>query len=58
MSAMPHAEFIIAAYAAAALIVAAVIGWIVADYRALTRTLTAFERDGVTRRSRQPGIGP
>jgi heme exporter protein D len=47
----PHATFIIASYAAAAFIVALLIGWIVAENRALKRTLAEFDARGVTRRS-------
>jgi heme exporter protein D len=47
----PHATFIVAAYAAAALILALVIGWIVLDYRMLRQRLADFEARGVTRRS-------
>ena len=47
----PHAAFIIAAYAAAALVVAGLIVWIVADHRALRSLLAELEAHGVTRRS-------
>ena len=50
---MALAEFIMAAYGDAVLILAALIVWIVYDYRALRRTLRAFEDEGVTRRSEQ-----
>ena len=51
----PHANFIIASYAVAALIVVALIGWIAADYRAQRRVLADLEQRGVTRRSQRSG---
>lgn len=53
MRLVAHGEFIMAAYGAAVLILAALIVWIIYDYRALRRTLRAFEDEGVTRRSEQ-----
>jgi heme exporter protein D len=47
----PHAAFIVAAYAVAVLVVAALIGWNVLDHRAQKRKLDALEARGVTRRS-------
>jgi heme exporter protein D len=47
----PHAAFIVAAYATAALVVAALIAWIMLDHRAQKRRLDALEARGVTRRS-------
>lgn len=47
----PHASFIIAAYAVTGLVLAAVIAWIVADYRIQRRTLREFEALGLVRRS-------
>ena len=47
----PHAAFIWAAYAAAAAVVAGLIGWVVLDWRAQRRLLGDLEADGVTRRS-------
>jgi heme exporter protein D len=49
----PHAAFIVAAYAVAALVVLALIAWVSADHRAQRRLLAELEADGVTRRSRQ-----
>jgi heme exporter protein D len=46
-----HAAFIVAAYAMAALILAALIGWIVLDFRAQQRALGELESRGVTRRA-------
>jgi heme exporter protein D len=50
----PHAGFIVAAYAVAAAVVAALVAWIVLDHRAQTRHLADLDRSGVTRRS-SPG---
>jgi len=47
----PYAAFIIAAYAAAILIVGALIAWVVLDFRAQKRVLGDLEAHGVTRRS-------
>jgi heme exporter protein D len=47
----PYAGFIIAAYAAAFVVISALIGWIVADHRAQRRTLADLEARGITRRS-------
>ncbi len=47
----PHATFIIASYAAAIFILAILIGWIVAESRALKRTLADLESRGIRRRS-------
>jgi heme exporter protein D len=47
----PHATFIIAAYAASGFILAILIGWIVAENRALKRTLAELEARGIRRRS-------
>jgi heme exporter protein D len=47
----PYAGFIIAAYAVALAVVAGLIGWIIADHRAQTRTLHDLEARGISRRS-------
>ena len=47
----PHAIFIIAAYGAAAMVVASLIAWVVLDFRAQKRALGDLEARGVTRRS-------
>jgi heme exporter protein D len=47
----PHAAFIVSAYGFAALIVTAMIAWIVVDHRRQTRSLADLEARGVTRRS-------
>ena len=51
MSLGPHAAFILAAYAAAIVVVAGLIAWVVADFRAQRRALGDLEAHGVTRRS-------
>jgi heme exporter protein D len=47
----PHAAFILTAYAAAIVIVAGLVAWVVLDRRQLTRSLDALEAQGFTRRS-------
>jgi heme exporter protein D len=47
----PHAIFIIASYGVAAVVVAALIAWVVIDFRAQKRMLGDLEAHGVTRRS-------
>lgn len=47
----PHAAFIVLSYAAALVVLAALVGWIVLDHRALKRTLKMLDAQGVTRRS-------
>ena len=51
MSLGPYASFIVTSYAAAALVVVILIGWIVLDYRSQTERLRDLDRSGVTRRS-------
>ena len=51
MSLGPYASFIVTSYAAAALVVAILIGWIVLDYRSQTRRRRELDRSGITRRS-------
>jgi len=46
-----HADFIVGAYAAAAIIIACLILWVWLDYRAQTRILAELEARGMTRRS-------
>ncbi|MEN3380479.1 MAG: heme exporter protein [Hyphomicrobiales bacterium] len=50
----PHANFIIIAYAAAALVVIALVAWILADHAAQRRLLADLEARGVTRRAKPP----
>lgn len=49
-----HAGFIVAAYGAAAAVVAALIAWIFADHRAQRRALASLDAQGITRRSGRP----
>lgn len=49
----PHAAFIVAAYSAAIVILAVLIGWIMLDYRAQRRILADLEKRGIKRRSRK-----
>jgi heme exporter protein D len=51
----PYAAFILAAYGAAALIVTAMIAWVVIDHRRQARALADLEARGVARRSERPG---
>jgi heme exporter protein D len=50
----PHAGFILAAYAIAAVVIAALIAWVMIDHRAQRRLLGMMEARGVTRRSQRP----
>ena len=56
MSLGPYASFIVTSYAAAALVVAILIGWIVLDYRNQTARLRELDRSGVTRRSGRSAV--
>ena len=47
----PHATFIVVAYVVAAVILLALIAWIVRDHRAQKRALDELEASGATRRS-------
>jgi len=49
----PHADFIVAAYAVTAFVVAALIAWAVLDHSAQRRILGDLEERGVTRRSQR-----
>jgi heme exporter protein D len=53
MSLGQHAPFIVAAYAAAAAVIAALIAWVTLDYRTQRRALADLEARGVVRRSQQ-----
>jgi heme exporter protein D len=46
-----HTGFILAAYLATAIVLAAVVGWIVIDGRSLRRKLAELEARGIRRRS-------
>ena len=47
----PHGAFIVAAYAIAALVVIALIAWVIADHAAQRRLLADLDPRGLTRRS-------
>jgi heme exporter protein D len=49
-----HGGFIVAAYAAAAVVIALLVAWVIADHRIQRRAISALEAQGVTRRSRAP----
>ncbi len=51
MQATNHIGFIVAAYAAAFAVVAALIAWVMLDYREQRRKLADLELRGITRRS-------
>lgn len=51
MSLGPYASFIVMSYAAAALVIAILIGWVMLDYRSQTQRLRELEERGITRRS-------
>jgi heme exporter protein D len=51
MQATAHIDFILAAYAAGTIVIAALIAWVVLDYRAQRRTLADLEMQGISRRS-------
>ena len=51
MEATAHIDFIAASYAAAAIVVGALIVWVAADFRSLQRKLAELEMQGITRRS-------
>jgi heme exporter protein D len=50
----PHAAFIVLAYVAASAIVAALVVWVVVDYRRQLRVLRKLEAEGIVRRSAAP----
>ncbi|MBR1176444.1 heme exporter protein CcmD [Bradyrhizobium sp. KB893862 SZCCT0404] len=56
MSLGPYASFIVTSYAAVALVVAILIGWIALDYRSQTERLRELDRSGVTRRSGRSAV--
>jgi heme exporter protein D len=51
MPATAHIEFIVAAYAAGAVVIVALIAWVMLDYRWQRRILAELETKGVSRRS-------
>jgi heme exporter protein D len=52
-----HADFIVASYAVAIMVVAGLAAWVTLDYRAQQRILGDLEKRGVTRRSHRSGKG-
>ena len=58
MSLGPHADFILGAYAVAIVVIAAMIAWVVVDYRRQQRMLAELEEHGVTRRSEREQTSP
>ena len=53
----PHADFIIAAYAVTAFVVAMLVAWVVLDYSTQRRILGDLEDRGVSRRSQRSAGG-
>ena len=53
-----HADFIVAAYAIAAIVVVVLIAWVIADHRRQRAILRDLEVSGVTRRSTRQTSGP
>jgi len=51
MEAMNHLPFIVASYAAAFVIVAVLVAWVMLDFRTQRRALVELEKRGLTRRS-------
>jgi heme exporter protein D len=58
METTAHFNFIAASYAAAAIVIGALIAWISLDYRAQRRTLAALELQGLTRDALSARNGP
>ena len=55
MSALgPHADFIVAAYAAAVLVIVGLIAWVAVDYRSQRAVLSDLDQAGAKRRSQSP----
>lgn len=54
----PHAIFIIAAWAVAVGVIAAMIAWVMLDYRRQLRILADLEQRGITRRSAATSPAP
>jgi heme exporter protein D len=51
MEAINHLPFIVGSYAAAFVVVAGLIGWVMIDFRTQRRALAQLEMRGLTRRS-------
>jgi heme exporter protein D len=52
METTAHIDFIAASYAAAVIVIGALIAWVTLDYRTQRRTLSELEQQGVTRGSK------
>jgi heme exporter protein D len=52
-----HAPFLIGSYAATAIVLAALLAWVVLDGRAVARRLAALEARGIRRRPEKGGAG-
>ena len=51
-----HADFIVAAYAVAAVVVAALVAWVLLDHRTQKLVLADLEARGVARRSENKAV--
>ena len=51
MASVNHIGYILASYAAAVIVIGAMIAWVTLDYRAQRRNLAELDRRGVARRS-------
>ncbi len=49
----PHADFIVAAYAVTAFVIAALVAWVLLDYSAQRRLLGDLDDRGITRRAQR-----
>jgi heme exporter protein D len=56
MNATNHMGFIVTAYALTVIVIAALIAWVMLDYRAQQRALADLDKRGVTRRSATPAM--
>jgi heme exporter protein D len=50
----PHGGYILVSYGATVLVIAGLVGWVVADHAGLSRRLADLEARGVRRRSARP----
>jgi heme exporter protein D len=51
----PHISFVVASYAITAVVLAGLIGWVIARGRSLDRRLARLEAEGAPRRRRAEG---
>jgi heme exporter protein D len=58
MESIDHLPFIVSSYAAAFVVVAGLIAWVMLDFRAQRRALADLEMRGLTRRSTTAGVDP